>query len=204
MKSKLTSPTHLLLVDDEPIVLTTLSNGLRQMGYRVSTCENSTKAIDSYRQDLPDLVVLDYRIPDINGLELAKHLLDIEHRPIIMLSAYNDLPIVREAIDIGVAGYLTKPVEAERLTPSIEAALARFSEIAALLKQGANIQASIESQRLISTAVGIMMARCNLTQDRAFERLRKQARDQRRPLKDLAFDLVDATSNGNEIFSHQC
>jgi two-component system, response regulator PdtaR len=204
MKSKLTSPTHLLLVDDEPIVLTTLSNGLRQMGYRVSTCENSTKAIDSYRQDLPDLVVLDYRIPDINGLALAKLLLDIEHRPIIMLSAYNDLPIVREAIDIGVAGYLTKPVEAERLTPSIEAALARFSEIAALLKQGANIQASIESQRLISTAVGIMMARCNLTQDRAFERLRKQARDQRRPLKDLAFDLVDATSNGNEIFSHQC
>jgi two-component system, response regulator PdtaR len=204
MKSKLTTPTHLLLVDDEPIVLTTLSNGLRQMGYRVSTCENSTKAIDSYRQDLPDLVVLDYRIPDINGLELAKHLLDIEHRPIIMLSAYNDLPIVREAIDIGVAGYLTKPVEAERLTPSIEAALARFSEIAALLKQGANIQASIESQRLISTAVGIMMARCNLTQDRAFERLRKQARDQRRPLKDLAFDLVDATSNGNEILSHQC
>ncbi|MEJ2406029.1 MAG: response regulator [Candidatus Thiodiazotropha sp.] len=204
MKSKLTTPTHLLLVDDEPIVLTTLSNGLRQMGYRVSTCENSTKAIDCYRKDLPDLVVLDYRIPDINGLELAKLLLDIEHRPIIMLSAYNDLPIVREAIDIGVAGYLTKPVEAERLTPSIEAALARFSEIAALLKQGANIQASIESQRLISTAVGIMMARCNLTQDRAFERLRKQARDQRRPLKDLAFDLVDATSNGNEILSHQC
>jgi two-component system, response regulator PdtaR len=204
MKSKLTSPTHLLLIDDEPIVLTTLSNGLRQMGYRVSTCENSTKAIDSYRLDLPDLVVLDYRIPDINGLELAKLLLGIEHRPIIMLSAYNDLPIVREAIDIGVAGYLTKPVEAERLRPSIEAALARFSEIAALLKQGANIQASIESQRLISTAVGIMMARCNLTQDRAFERLRKQARDQRRPLKDLALDLVDATSNGNEILSHQC
>jgi response regulator NasT len=204
MKINQGTSKQLLLVDDEPIILTTLSGGLREQGYQVRTCGNAEQAIESYRSAIPDLVILDYRLPTMNGLELAKVLLAIEHRPIIMLSAYNDLPIVREAIDIGVAGYLTKPVEAERLTPSIEAALARFSEIAALLKQGANIQASIESQRLISTAVGIMMARCNLTQDRAFERLRKQARDQRRPLKDLAFDLVDATSNGNEILSRQC
>jgi two-component system, response regulator PdtaR len=203
MKNKQNKPTHLLLVDDEPIILTTLSTGLSQMGYRVTTCESSANAIESYRQSTPDLVILDYRLPTMNGLELAKQLLDIEHRPIIMLSAYNDLPIVRDAIDIGVAGYLTKPVEAERLAPSIEAALARFTEISALLKQGANIQASIESQRLIGTAVGIMMARCNLTQDGAFERLRRQARDQRKPLKDLAFDLVASTSGSNELLSRQ-
>jgi response regulator NasT len=201
MKNKQKSPTHLLLVDDEPIVLTTLCSGLRQMGYQVTSCESATQAIERYQSATPDLVILDYRLPSMNGLELAKRLLEMEHRPIIMLSAYNDSPIVREAIDIGVAGYLTKPVEAERLAPSIEAALARFGEIAALLKQGANIQANIASQRLISTAVGIMMARCNLNQDNAFEALRKQARDQRRTLKDLAFDLVDSTSKSNDILA---
>ena len=201
MKPVRTTPTHLLLVDDEPIVLTTLSGGLRHMGYLVTTCETTAQAIESYRATSPDLVILDYRMPTMTGLELAKILLEIEHRPIIMLSAYNDLPLVREAIGLGVSGYLTKPVEAERLAPSIEAAIARFTEISALLKQGANIQTSLESQRLISTAVGIVMARCNMTQDRAFECLRKQARDHRKPLKELAFDLVDTTSSSNEILS---
>ena len=203
MKQARTTPSHLLLVDDEPIALTTLASGLSQLGYQVSTSETAAQAIENYRNATPDLVLLDYRLPSMNGLELAKIMLNIDHRPIIMLSAYSDLPLVREAIAIGVSGYLTKPVEAERLVPSIESALARFSEISALLKQGANIQTSIESQRLIRTAVGIVMARCNMTQDRAFECLRKQARDQRMSLKDLAFDLVDTTSRSNEILSRR-
>lgn len=199
MKKDTKDPTNLLLVDDEPIILNTLESGLSSLGYQVTACDTPDQALNSYRQFTPDLVILDYRMPKMNGVELARALIDIEQRPIIMLSAYNDLPMVREAINAGISTYLVKPVEAERLAPSIEAALARFAEISALLKQGANIQAGVESHRLISTAVGIVMAQNRQPQDLAFESLRKMARDQRRSLRDLAFDLVDSTSIANSI-----
>lgn len=199
MKSSSSQGAHLLLVDDEPIVLNTLTTGLMALGYRVTTADTAEQALKVYADQAPDLVITDYRMPVTDGLTLARRMLELHHRPIIMLSAYNDLPLVREAIGAGVSGYLVKPVDAESMAPSIEAALARFGEISALLKQGANIQAGLESQRLISTAVGIVMARTQRSQDMAFESLRRLARDQRRPLRDLAFDLVDATSSANNI-----
>ena len=192
---------RILLIDDEPIVLKTLSQGLNDLGYHVSTCASAQEALQQYRADTPDLVITDYRMPDMDGIRLARALLEIDHRPIIMLSAYNDLPLVREAVGAGVSTYLVKPVEAARVAPSIEAALARFSEISALIEQGDNMQAGLETQRLISTAVGIVMARTQRSQDMAFESLRRLARNQRRPLRDLAFDLVDATSTTGNILS---
>lgn len=201
MKKNVKHPTSLLLVDDEPIILNTLGSGLKSLGYHVTACDTPDEALNSYQQYIPDLVILDYRMPNMNGVELARALIDIEQRPIIMLSAYSDVPMVREAISAGITAYLVKPVEAERLAPSIEAALARFSEISALMKQGANIQAGVESHRLISTAVGIVMAQTLQTQDLAFESLRKMARDQRCSLRDLAFDLVDSTSMANSILT---
>lgn len=191
--------THILLVDDEPIVLATLSTGLGALGYRVSQYEHPQTALDNYESDAPDIAIVDYNMPGMNGLELLQKMNAIMHRPMIMLSAYNDLPIVREAIGAGVSGYLVKPVESERLVPTIEASLARFNELSALLKQGADIQAGVESHRLISTAVGIVMARTDLTQDQAFENLRRLSRDRRRPLRELAFELVDAASTANAI-----
>lgn len=201
MKKNEQSETQLLLVDDEPIVLNTLANGLNALGYKVTTYDTPASALDSYKRNHPDIVILDYRMPEMNGLQLAKAMMEVCHRPIIMLSAYNDLPLVREAIGVGITNYLVKPVEAERVAPSIEAALARFAEITALLQQGANIQAGMESHRLISTAVGIVMAHTHRPQDQAFESLRRLARDQRLPLRDVAFDLVDSTSITNTILS---
>ena len=199
-----TTQTRVFLVDDEPIVLATLGTGLEKLGYSVSEFEQPREALDSYREQPPDIVIVDYNMPGMNGLELMQALNAIEHRPVIMLSAYNDLPIVREAIGAGVSGYLVKPVESERLVPTIEATLARFAELTALFAQGANIQAGVESHRLISTAVGIVMVKSGLPQDQAFESLRRLSRDQRRPLKDIAFDLVDATSSANTILSELC
>lgn len=192
---------RLLLVDDEPIVLDTLASGLAALGYEVQTSDAAQRALEAYRSQIPDLVILDYRMPGMDGLQLARAMIGFAHRPIVMLSAYNDLPLVREAVGLGISTYLVKPVEAERLAPSIEAALARFAEISALLKQGANLQAGVEAHRLISTAVGIVMATTHRSQDVAFESLRRLARDQRRLLRDVAFDLVDATSSANSILS---
>ena len=193
------SSSKILLVDDDAIVLSTLGAGLTRLGYAVQTFDNASAALEHYQSDPPDLAILDYRMPQMNGLELARIMIDQVHRPIIMLSSYNETAVVRDAVGAGVYTYLMKPVEAERLAPSIEAALARFAEINVLIRQGDNLQEGMEKNRVISTAVGIIMERAHLSQDVAFESLRKLARDQRRPLRDVAYDLVDAVSSTNAI-----
>lgn len=191
--------TSVLLIDDDEIILNTLQAGLSSLNYNVDSCSSGQQAIQMYRNNTPDIVVLDYQMPDMSGTQTAKALLDIEHRPIIMLSAHSDVQVVREAIDLGVSTYLIKPVEADRLAPSIEATLARFGEVQALLKQGAHIQSIMEKHRVINNAVGIVMERAGLPNDVAFEKLRRLARNQRRSLRDISFEIVDAASTVNDI-----
>lgn len=190
---------RLLLVDDDPIVLNTLGTGLSRLGYVVDTFESASGALAHYRAAPPDLVILDYRLPEMTGAELARAMIKEAYRPIIILSAHSDASTVREAVGLGVSAYLVKPVEAERLAPSIEAARARFAELEALLKQGMNLREGLEKNRIINTAIGIVMEREGLPQDLAFEHLRRFARDQRRPLRDVALELVDAVSTANGL-----
>lgn len=190
---------RLLLVDDDPIVLNTLGTGLSRLGYVVDTFESASGALARYRAAPPDLVILDYRLPEMTGAELARAMIKEAYRPIIILSAHSDASTVREAVGLGVSAYLVKPVEAERLAPSIEAARARFAELEALLKQGMNLREGLEKNRIINTAIGIVMEREGLPQDLAFEHLRRFARDQRRPLRDVALELVDAVSTANGL-----
>src|SRR3990167_2096034 len=160
---------RILLVDDDRLVLATLNQGLSKMGYTVTTCDNGPDALESYRNNPPDLVVLDVRMPGMSGLETARAMLESAYRPILMLSAYDDQAIVKEAVTMGVAGYLVKPIEANQMAPSIEAALARFAEVNALLKNRENLCEDIENNRVISTAVGIVMERGALNPDAAFD-----------------------------------
>lgn len=191
--------TRILLVDDDRLVLATLKQGLEERGYAVETCDSGAEALEHYRRSPPDLVVLDLRMPGMSGAETARAMLAAAHRPILVLSAYEDQAIVKETVALGVAGYLVKPVEANRLVPSIEAALARFAELNALMENTANLREGMENNRLIATAVGIVMERAGLSGDEAFERLRRLARAQRRALRDVARELVEAVTTANAI-----
>lgn len=201
MKTAEHTGSKILLVDDDAIVLNTLSTGLSRLGYQVQTCDNVQAALQNYQNQPPDLAILDYRMPQMSGLELARIMIKQTHRPIIMLSSCNEAVIVKDAVGLGVYTYLIKPVEAGQLAPSIEAALARFAEVNVLIKQGDNLQEGMEKNRIINIAVGIVMERAQLSQDVAFESLRKLARDQRRPLRDVALELVDAVSTANAVIN---
>lgn len=193
------SREHILLVDDDRLVLATLKQGLSKMGYAVTTCDNGQDALALYSSSPPDLVVLDVRMPGISGLETARAMLESAYRPILMLSAHDDQAIVKEAVTLGVAGYLVKPIEANQMAPSIEAALARYAEVDALLKNRENLCEGLEKNRVISTAVGIVMERGGLSPDMAFDHLRQLARTQRRPLRDIAQELVNAVVTVNSL-----
>jgi response regulator NasT len=190
---------RIMVVDDDRLVLATLAQGLAARGYDISAYSAGDEALDAYRHQPPDLVLLDVRMPGIDGIEAARLMLDHEHRPILMLSAYDDQPMVKAAVSLGVSGYLVKPIEVNQLVPSIEATLARFAEITALMQNSENLRQGMDQNRVISTAVGILMERGNLGQDQAFERLRRLARDQRRALREVAAEIVEALAVVNSV-----
>lgn len=124
-----TTRSSILLVDDDQIILDTLSFGLGKANYIVKQCTTAADAVAEYTSSTPDLAVLDIGLPDMRGTELAEVLLEHRYRPILILSSHSDTDWVDQAIGSGVVGYLVKPLTVEQFIPSIETALARFGDI---------------------------------------------------------------------------
>lgn len=186
-----TAPRHLLLVDDDRLVLSTLNMGLQHAGYRVSTAESAEEAevllVGGVR---PDLAIVDIRMGGQDGLNLARRLRELDHIPFVMLSAYSEQHMIGQASQLGALGYLVKPLDISQLLPAIEAALARANELQGLRDTRAQLQAALDAERDISVAIGITMAQQQLPRQEAFDLLRKTARNQRRKLAELAADII--------------
>ncbi len=136
MRSTQVAPrARLLLVDDDPVVLNTLCEGLRRAGYDVVAAPDPCAGLREYVRQTPDLVVLDIGFPGVSGTQLAQSMLEYVYRPILILSGHSGAEHVREAVRSGVMGYLVKPVTADQLIPSIETARARFADLRALVKR---------------------------------------------------------------------
>lgn len=185
----------LLLADDDRLVLATLTEGLRRSGYTVLDAAGGEEAIRLAGEHRPDLAILDMRMPDRDGLAVARWLCEHTDCPFLFLSAYGDAEVVEAAVQSGALGYLVKPLDVQQIQPSIEAALNRGREMRALLEEEAQLSAALRLGREISMAVGILMAREGLDEQAAFEHLRRQARAQRRRLSALAAELVHATGS---------
>ncbi|MBI2296135.1 MAG: response regulator [Betaproteobacteria bacterium] len=185
-------PRHILVVDDDRLVLASLAEGLRDAGYRVTGAVSGEDALRSAARDLPDLALLDVRMPGMDGIELGRRLREQANVPFLYLSAYGDEDIVKQAAEHGALGYLVKPLDVSQIVPSIEAALARARDIRALHEKESQLTTALESGRETSTAVGILMERRGLDRQQAFETLRDYARAQRRKLNEVAAEIIKA------------
>ncbi len=198
MNANTNSKHRLLLVDDERLVLEILAIGLSRAGYIVNTVESVDEAeVALASGERPDLVILDVSMPGRSGLELAERLCSFDHIPFILLTAYSDQEIVEQAATCGALGYLVKPVDTRQLVPTIEAALARATELRGLRKTGQQLQDALDGEREISIAIGITMVQYRLGRKAAFELLRKTARSRRCKLAELALDIIKASETLN-------
>lgn len=190
---------HLLVVDDDRLVLAILSRGLRDAGYQVSETSNGEDAFEVARTADPDLALLDVRMPGISGIELGRLLREHTHVPFLYLSAHGQADIVKDAAQHGALGYLVKPLDMPQILPSIEAALARAAEIRKLRESEAQLNTALAGAREISMAIGVLMERAHLDNKQAFEALRGQARTERRKLQEVAQDVINAVETMNRI-----
>jgi response regulator NasT len=190
---------HILVVDDDRLVLAALTEGLRAAGYRVTGAASGEVALGVVARDAPELAMLDVRMPGMSGIELGRKLHEQSGVPFLFLSAYGDREIVRQAAEEGALGYLVKPLDIVQIVPEIEMALSRAREIKTLREKDAQLTAALAGSRNVSMAVGVIMTREHVERDQAFELLRARARSQRRPVEEVAKELLSSAENLNTI-----
>ena len=186
----------ILVVDDDRLVLATVTHGLAQAGYEVIDADNGDDAILLARQHKPDLALLDIRMEGMSGFDVAAYLRDHLHVPFMFLSAFADDATVQKVKELGAVAYLVKPLDIGQILPTVAAALAQLpARSAARAAVPAPTQAAADSMAtldLVPVAVGVLMHRYSLQRATALERLRRMAADEQRSLADQAGRLVDA------------
>jgi two-component system, response regulator PdtaR len=185
--------TRILVAEDNDLVAITLEEQLKGLGYDViGIARTGTEAIDLSARLSPDVIIMDIRMPEMEGTEAASRINNHRPTPILMLTAYTDRDTIRKAEAAGALGYLVKPVNEAELSPAINIALARFRELQTLRTQVLELEESLEARKLIERAKGILMQRLGLSERDAYERLRQRARDKRAKMKDIAQAIIEA------------
>jgi two-component system, response regulator PdtaR len=189
---------RILIADDDRLILSTLAQGLREAGYQVLEAEDGRIAVELCVKLKPDLAVLDYRMPDLSGVEAARLIRERTEVPFLFLSAYNEREVVEDAAREGALGFLVKPVDVPKLVPSLESALARAEDIRQLRNSEYHLNQALSERRETSIAVGLLMERLGVTEEDAFTRLRIRSRKERRPVHEVAQYVVNAAEILNQ------
>jgi response regulator NasT len=185
--------TRILIAEDNDLVSLTLEEQLKGLGYDVvGIARSGAEAVNLAGRLKPDLIMMDIRMPEMEGTEAAARIRDASPVPIIMLTAYADKETIKKAEAAGALAYLVKPVSENELPPAINIALARFKEMQSLRTQVNELEDSLEARKLIERAKGILMQRLGLNERDAYERLRQRARDKRAKMKDIAQAIIEA------------
>lgn len=179
---------RILIADDEPITRMDLRELLEQAGYRVvGEASDGFDTIELCRSLLPDLVLMDVKMPLLDGLSAARCIHD-EHLTdaIVLLTAYSDPEFVENARICGVSIYMVKPVDERILIPNIELAVTRGREQAQLNKNLQTISARLEARKVMERAKGLLMAKNRMTEQEAFDYIRKVSREKNISMKRVA------------------
>ena len=187
---------RILIAEDETIIRLDLRSLLESAGFEVcAEAKDGLEAVELARSEHPDLAVLDVKMPRLDGIEAARRILDERPIPIVMLTAYGQDELVARAVEAGVFGYLVKPFRESDLLPAIKTARARHEELAALREETESLSEALAARKSIERAKGLLMAKESLTEQEAFERLRRASQLAGRPLKVVA-DALIATFEG--------
>jgi AmiR/NasT family two-component response regulator len=189
----------ILIVDDDALLLQFLGEVLGHAGYDTVAAASAAEAIRQIEAREPDLALLDITMPGMSGLELARHLNEHTSVPFMFLSAGGDGDTGKQAATYGAVGFVVKPVDAGRLMPAFEAALARADEIRQLRRTEVTLNAALAAGRETSLAVGLLMGRFQADRNTAFEVLRDHARSSRRKINEVADQLLAAEEVLNSL-----
>src|SRR6266536_3262582 len=198
VSTRLAPSMRILVAEDETIIRLDLRALLERAGFEVcAEARDGEEAVALARSELPDVAVLDVKMPKLDGIEAARRILDERPIPIVMLTAYGQDELVQRAAEVGVFGYLVKPFREQDLLPAIRTARARHEELAALREEAESLAEALAARKAIERAKGLLMTKENLSEQEAFQRLRKASQISGRPLRVVADALIATFSDSS-------
>ena len=160
---------------------------LERAGFEVvAEARDGREAVELAAEHEPDLAVMDVKMPELDGIEATRQMLERRPLPIVMLTAFSEADLVSRAVDAGVFGYLVKPFRETDLLPAIEAAQARHRELLEVREESDSLRDALAARKVIERAKGLLMEKEGLSEEDAFARLRKASQVSGRPLRVVA------------------
>jgi AmiR/NasT family two-component response regulator len=187
-----TPPRRVLLAEDEALIRLDLKEMLEEEGFAVvGEAGDGEAAVRLARELRPDLVILDVKMPVLDGISAAEQIVTARIAPVVILTAFSQRDLVERAREAGAMAYLVKPFQKKDLLPTIEMAVSRFAEIVALEGEVADLTGRLEARKLVDRAKGVLQTEHGLTEPEAFRWIQRASMDQRRSMRTVAQDVVD-------------
>lgn len=187
-----TAPRRVVVAEDESLIRMDIVEILRDNGYDVvADVGDGEAAVEVATELRPDLVVMDVRMPKLDGIEAAKRLSENHIAPVVLLTAFSQKELVEQASEAGALAYVVKPFTQNDLLPAIEIALSRYQQIITLEAEIADMAERFETRKLVDRAKGLLNERMGLTEPEAFRWIQKASMDRRTTMQAVAQAIID-------------
>ena len=182
---------RVVIAEDEALIRMDLKEMVEEAGHEVvGEAADGQVTVELARKTRPDLVIMDVKMPRLDGIAAAK-IIDKERlAPVLIVTAFSQKDLVEEAAKVGAMGYVVKPFDREDLYPAMELAVARYEQMRLLEEQVADLKDQLQARKLVERAKGILMTRDGIGETEAFERMRKASMDKRVSLAKIAEAIV--------------
>jgi two-component system, response regulator PdtaR len=180
-----------VIAEDEALIRLDLAEMLAEEGYDVvGQAEDGEKAVELVLEHRPDLVILDVKMPRLDGIAAAERIAGQRIAPVVILTAFSQRDLVERARDAGAMAYLVKPFDQTDLVPAIEMAVSRFTELRQLESEVEDLTERLETRKLVDRAKGVLQQRLGLSEPDSFRWIQKTAMDLRLSMRQVAEGVV--------------
>lgn len=180
-----------VVAEDEALIRMDIVEMLRDAGYRVvAEAENGERAVELTREHTPDLVLMDVKMPVMDGITAAEQIAEARIAPVVLLTAFSQRELVERAREAGAMAYVVKPFTVEDVVPAIEIAMSRFEEISALEHEVADMKEQFATRKLVERAKSLLQTKMGLSEPEAFRWIQKTSMDRRLSMREVAEAII--------------
>lgn len=186
-----------LVAEDEALIRLDLAEMLAEAGYDVvGQAVDGAEAVELAKQLAPDVIIMDVKMPRLDGISAAERIAEAGLAPVVMLTAFSDAELVDRARDAGVMAYVVKPFTINDLVPAITIARSRWAEHQALVREVADLSERFETRKQLDRAKGLLQEKMGLTEPEAFRWIQKAAMDRRMGMREVADAVLSTMGDG--------